>query len=511
MKRTRWTWAAAAALLALAPARADDAPGRAAIRLDAKRRQAIGLTYGAVERRSIDHVVRTVGRFDYDERKLHVVTLKVGGYVKQLFADYTGKEVRKGEPLFTIYSPDLVSAEQEHLLALETRKRLAESPVAGAADSAASLARASRERLRLWDLDDREIAALEKSGKPALEQTIRSPVSGVVIEKMIVAGQSVEAGATLYRIGDLSTLWVFADVYEYELPFVKVGQRADIRLSYATGRTFEAKVAYLQPTVDPKTRTVRMRFDVANTEDGLLRPEMYGDVEIHVPLGERLVVPKSAVLDSGRRQIAFVASGGGELTPRDVKVGDRGEDWIEVKEGLAAGDRVVTSANFLVDSESQLQGAESMMGMMGAIGMGDWKMESAKPMSMDNEAPAEAQKPAAGNESAKSAPAAEEKRVGDLVVAVFPATESAKVGNLAIRVRVKDANGAPVEHAQVGFEYTMDMPGMKIESADARELGGGVYEGTAKLAMGGPWSLVVRIDRPGKATVRQNFTVRIGG
>jgi len=296
-------------------------------------------------------------------------------------------------------------------------------------------------------------------------------------------------GMTLYRIADLSKVWVYADVYEYELPFVKTGQLADIRLAYAPDRTFQAKVAYVHPTLDAKTRTVKVRFELDNTDDFFLRPQMYGNVELHVPLGERLVVPKTAVLDSGRRQLVFVGSGDGRFTPRDVKVGDRVDDYVEIKEGLSAGEHVVTSANFLVDSESQLQGAESMMGMMGAIGMGDWKMESAKPMSMGGAEP-----PAEGDE----------KKVGDLEVAVSSADGK-------VRVRLRDESGSPVRGAQVGFEYTMDMPGMKIESAAARELADGVYEGAAQFTMAGPWSVIVRIDRAGRPSLREKFTVRVGG
>jgi Cu(I)/Ag(I) efflux system membrane fusion protein len=495
-----------------APADAGDS-SRATIRLDAKQRQIAGLTYGTAERRALDKVIRTVGRFDVDERKFAAVTLKVGGYVDKLFVDYTGKPVRRGEPLFSIYSPDLVSAEQEYLLALQTQKALAKSQVPSASESAASLLRASRERLKLWDLTEQQVQQLEESGKPDLHQTIRSPVSGIVLEKMVIAGQSVQAGMTLYRIADLSTIWVYGDVYEYELPFVKVGQPAEIRLSYTPDRIFEAKVAYVYPTLDPKTRTARVRFELANTPDLSLRPEMYGGVELHVPLGERLVVPKAAVLDSGRRQLVFVAAGGGRLAPRDVKIGERLDDWMEVKEGLSPGDHVVTSANFLVDSESQLQGAESMMGMMGAIGMGDWKMESAKPMSMGGEEPpaAAAKAATAGGSAAPNAAPAEEKKVGDLVVAVFPAAESAKVGESAVRVRLRDSAGAPVKQAKVSFNYTMDMPGMTIATAEAKQIEDGTYEGMAKFTMGGPWSVVVQIERPGKPELRERFVVRVGG
>jgi membrane fusion protein, copper/silver efflux system len=322
---------------------------------------------------------------------------------------------------------------------------------------------------------------------------------------------------TLYKIADLSTIWLYGDIYEYELPFVKVGQTAKISLSYAPERAFEARVAYIYPTLDAKTRTVKVRFELPNSPDRLLRPEMYASVELRVPLGERLVVPKTAVLDSGRRQLAFVAGGDGTLTPREVRLGGRVDDYVEVREGLQPGERVATSANFLVDSESQLQGAESMMSRMGAIGMGDWKMESAKPMSMGGETQSEAAPHAAvspsPNTAAPGAPssAIQEKQVGDLMIAVFPANDAAKVGESAIQVRVRDASGAPVKQAKVSFDYTMDMAGMKIESADAKEVGDGVYEGMATFTMGGPWGLVIQIDRPGRPSLREKFTVRVSG
>jgi membrane fusion protein, copper/silver efflux system len=475
-------------------AREEEGFARAPIRLDQGQQQAIGLTYGEVERRPVEQMIRTVGRFDYDERKLAEVTLKVEGYIGDLFVDYTGQAVRKGDPLFTIYSPDLVTAQEEYLLAHETLRRLGGSTVPSALDHARSLVRASRERLQLWDLTEQQIRALEESGKAERYQTIYSPISGVVIEKMAFKGHRTEPGMPLYKVADLSTIWVYADVYEHELPFVQVGQQARITLPYYPAEEWTAGLTYVYPSIDPKTRTAKVRFELSNSGKHRLLPEMYGNVELHVPAGERLVVPESAVLDSGRRQVVFVASADGRLVPRDVKVGSRFDDHVEVREGLSAGERVVTSANFLVDSESKLQAAESMMGMMGAIGMGDWKMESARPMEM-------------GGEGGPG----QEKRVGDLTVAVSAAAEPATVGENPIRVRVRNASGAPVTGATVSFSYTMDMPGMSIEQARAEERGDGVYEGSARFTMAGPWGLVVQIERPGKAPVREKFTLRVSG
>ena len=466
---------------------------RVPIRLDPRQRQLIGLTYGTVERRPAEKVIHTVGRFEYDERKVAEVTLKVGGWIHELFADYTGQPVRRGQPLLSIYSPDLFTAQQEYLLALDTRAQLRESHVPGARESADALVRASRQRLRLWDLSEQQVRALEESREPKLYQTILSPISGVVIEKTALLGHAVQPGMTLYKIADLSTIWVYADLYEYELPLVREGQEARIRTAYYP-QELRARVGYVYPYLDPKTRTARVRFEVANTDGQPLRPDMYGNVEITVPLGERLVVPETAILDSGRRQVVFIDAGDGLLTPREVRLGQRLEDQVEVLEGLAPGQRVVTSANFLVDSESKLQAAESMMGMMGALGMGGVKMETARPMTE--------MAPGAG-------PGPEEKQVGELRVAVLPAKEPATVGKNAIRVRVRDATGNPVTGATVSFTYTMDMPGMTIEEARAREVEAGVYEASTNFTMGGPWSLVVQVERPGKPPLREKFTVRV--
>ena len=472
---------------------------QAPIRLDAGQQQAIGLTWGTAERRPVERVIRTVGRLDFDERKLAQVTLKVGGFIEELFANYTGQPVRRGDPLFTLYSPELLTAQREYLLARETERRLQASSLPEARASAASLARASRERLRLWDLSPQQVRELEESGQARRTLTIHSPISGTVIEKTAVAGLRLEPGMTLYRIADLSTVWAYGDVYEYELPLVKVGQQADLALTAYPAERFTARVAWVSPVLDSKTRTAKVRFELPNSPDQILRPEMYGTVELHVPLGERLVVPGTAVLDSGRRQVVFVDGGDGRLLPREVRVGGRFDDAVEVLAGVEPGERVVTSGNFLVDSESRLQAAESMMGMMGALGMGGVKMESARPMEMGGgEAPAPPGALPAG-----------EKQVGDLRVTVFPARETATVGENAIRVRVRDAAGAPVAGASVRFSYTMDMPGMTIEEAPTRELGDGVYEGAARFSMGGPWSLVVEIARPGKPPVREKFTLRV--
>jgi Cu(I)/Ag(I) efflux system membrane fusion protein len=485
----------------------DEPPApRGTIRLTPGQAEAAGVTYGVAERKNVERIIRTSGRVAYDERRRAEVVVKFAGYVGDLFADYTGRPVRKGEPLFTIYSPELVSAQQEYLLAVRTDRRLASSAREGAADSATSLVRASRERLRLWDLNDRQIRELEERGKASTYVTVYSPMAGIVVRKNVMRGGAVEAGAMLFEIADLSTVWVYADVYEQELAWVKVGQAARITLSYYPDAAFTANVTYVYPELDAKTRTARVRFELANTAEPLLRPEMYATVELRVPLGERLVVPESALLDSGRRQVVFVAAADGQLVPRAVRVGMRTAEDVEIREGVAAGERVVTSASFLVDSESNLQASESMMGMMGAIGMGDWKMESAKPMDMSGGPP-----PPQSEPQPIAREPGEVKRAGDLSIALTPARVPATVGSSKLRIEVRDSSGKPVSGADVRFTYTMDMPGMAIEQSLAKPAGDGIYEADASFSMAGPWGVVVEVKRPGHDPVRARFTLRVSG
>jgi Cu(I)/Ag(I) efflux system membrane fusion protein len=255
---------------------------------------------------------------------------------------------------------------------------------------------------------------------------------------------------------------------------------------------FTAKVTYVYPSLDEKTRTGKVRFELANTPDWRLKPAMYATTELEAQLGEKLVVPELAVLDAGVRQIVFVDRGQGRLVPQEVQLGDRVDHYVEVLGGLTAGERIVTSGNFLIDSESKLQAAESMMGTMGAIGMGDWKMASAKPMEMG---------------SGMVAAGPQEKTVGTLKLRVSTAPEPAKLGNNTLRIEVKDTQGQPVTDATIALEYTMDMPGMMIDKAHASHSGGGVYEATMRFTMAGPWGVTISLRRPGQAEVREHVTV----
>lgn len=468
---------------------------RAPVRLSPLQQQLIGVTYGTVERRPLRKVVRTVGRVEYDERKLAEVTLKVGGWIQDLYADYTGKLVRKGQPLLTLYSPDLVTAQEEYLLALRTAEKLRDSRVPGARESAESLVQASRTRLHLWNLSPRQIEELEETNQPKLFQTIYSPLGGFVVEKAVLLGRRVEPGMTLYKIADLSTVWVHADIYEYELPLVRTGQVATMTLVSYPGERWQGTVDYIYPSLETQTRTNKVRVVFPNPGTKL-KPGMYANIELDVSLGEQLAIPEEAVLYSGTRALVFVAQEEGRLVPREVTLGAQADGYVGILSGLSAGERIVTSGNFLIDSESKLAAAESMMAMMGAIGMGDWKMESAKPMAMG------------GGTSAMAGP--QEKTVGNLKLRVSTAPEPAKLGDNTLRVEVEDAQGQPVTDATIALEYTMDMPGMMIDKAQATHTSAGAYEATVRFTMAGPWGVTVSVQRPGQTEVRARFTVQVG-
>ena len=363
------------------PPSAASAPAQAPLQLTPEMRQRLDVTVGTAEVRPLTKVIRTVGRVEYDERRLVDVNLKIEGWIKDLYVDYTGKWVQKGQPLFTLYSPKLVSTQEEYLLALRTQQKLSRSSIPEAVDGSRDLKQAARERLLLWDLTPRQIKELEEGGRPKTYQTIVSPAVGYVIDKTAVEGMYVTPAMKLYRIADLSAVWVYADIYEYELPFIREGQEATVSLAYYPGEVFRGAVEYIYPYLDTKTRTNKVRFVFPNPQRKL-KPGMYANMSLQVTLGEKLVIPESAVLHSGVRNLVFIDRGQGRLEPREVTLGAQADGYWEVLDGLQGGDKIVTSGNFLIDSESKLAAATSMMGMMGQIGMGDWKMESAKPMEM---------------------------------------------------------------------------------------------------------------------------------
>ncbi len=332
-----------------------------AVQITPERQQLIGVKIGTVEIRPLEKVIRTVGRVDYDERRVVTVSPKIGGWIEDLYVDFTGRYVKQGEPLLTIYSPELVSTQEEYLIALRAKKDLMKSPFSEVAASGNSLAESARRRLKLWDISDDQIKALEESGQPRKTLTLYAPYSGFVLEKMAYKGMNVMPGMALFKLADLSVVWLYADIYEYELPFIRLGQQASIQLSYLPGEVFTGKVIYIYPSLNSETRTVKVRFEFSNPH-GKLKPEMYANVEIKVHLGRKLVVPDGAIIDTGLRQMVIIDKGNGYFEPREVKVGAKVDDYYEVLSGLKAGERVVTSANFLIDSESKFKEAIGGMG-----------------------------------------------------------------------------------------------------------------------------------------------------
>ncbi len=331
------------------PAATGTAPaGYANVSLPPERQQLIGVQTGMAEERPIGRTVRTVGRVAVDETRLYRITTKFDGYIEKLFVDYTGKEVRRGQPLFSVYSPDLLATQQEYLLAVR------------AAQQSPELLQAARQRLRLWDISDAEIGELQRSGTPRKSLTIGSPTTGYVLSKAAVEGGRVTAGEPMFEIANLDRLWVLADVYESELPFVRLGSLATMTLSYVPGRTWSGRVSFIPPTVDPMTRTVKVRAEFDN-RDGALKPDMFADVQIQQPAHDAVVVPSSAVLATGTRSIVFVVKPNGSFEPREVEIGASNDQFAEVRRGVRPGEKVVTQANFLIDSESRLKAALAQM------------------------------------------------------------------------------------------------------------------------------------------------------
>ncbi len=324
-----------------------DVPGT--VRVDPDRRQLIGITTGQVKRKTLRVTIRAAGNVTYDETRLTDVALKFDGWIGELYANAVGNPVKKGRPLFTVYSPELLTAQEEYL---EILRR-------ASARGGKYRLESARRRLRLWGISEAQINALEKRGQALEYVPILASASGVVIDKQIVAGSAFRAGQQILRIADLSRVWVEAQVYDYELPLIKTGMTAKVVLPELQDREYPASVDFIYPFMQGDTRTARVRV-VLDNSDGFLRPDMYAHIHLKAKLGKRLMVPESAVLYSGQSRVVFLELGDGRLAPRKIKTGQRSRKWIEVLEGLAEGDTVVTSGNFLIAAESKLKaGLES--------------------------------------------------------------------------------------------------------------------------------------------------------
>lgn len=447
---------------------------RAEVNVDPRRQQLIGVRTVPVRRGTLVKTIRTVGFVRYDETRLTDINLKLEGWIRDLYVDYTGRFVRQGEPLFTLYSPELVATQDEYLLALKTRDQMQQSQIADAREYAHRLVEAARQRLALWDVSADQIAALEERRQPQTTMTFRSPVSGFVVEKRALKGLHVTPGMSLFKIADLSVVWVEADVYEQELPFVRVGGRATVTLDAYPGERFLGRATYIYPYVEERTRTVRVRFEFSNPR-GRLRPGMYANVELTASIGSGLVIPVNALLDSGTRQIVFVALGDGYFEPRAVKAGHRLGEEVQILEGLKEGELVATGATFFLDSESQLRA--SLEGF---------------------EAP-----PVATGEGAAR---------DRLLITFRSQPDPPQVGDNTFEVTVKDPDGTPVTDAQVIVVLfmpampTMNMPAMRNE-AKLAHVGGGVYRGPGQVMMAGRWEVSVLVIRAGRRVGMRPLTI----
>ena len=345
------------------PVPQQEAP-KGALRITPEKQQLIGVQYGVVEARAVSKTIRAVAQLTYDETRITKVHSRIAGWIERVYVDFTGQLVKAGQPLLTVYSPDLVATQDEYLLALRARDNLGDSHFRDVADGANSLLEAARKRLELWDISDQQIAEVEKTRKPVTALTLYSPVSGFVTARNSYGKQRITPETELYAIADLSTVWAIADFYEYEARDVQLGQEVALAVSAFPGRSFRGKVTYIYPQLDNSTRTLRARVELPNP-DFILKPDMYATAELKIDYGRRLCIPQEAVLDSGTEQVVFVALEGGYFESRKVQLGDRVDNQVIVLSGLKAGEKIVTSGNFLIDSESTLKSALSGMGMPG--------------------------------------------------------------------------------------------------------------------------------------------------
>jgi multidrug efflux pump subunit AcrA (membrane-fusion protein) len=343
----------------LEPVYEEPVPGT--VQIPAEKQQMIGVRYGTPEWTEASLTIRASGKVAVDETRIAKVHSKVEGWIERTLVDFNGKYVEKGQPLLTLYSPELLASQQEYLLALKSRDILAGSGMEHVVTHGRSMAEAARKRLQLWDLTDEQIGELERTGSPVKNITLFSPASGYVTARNAYPNQKIVPDTELYAITDMSRVWIVADVFESDMPHVRMGQAAMVKTSYNQGRAFRGRVSYILPQVDPETRTLKVRIEAENP-DTALKPEMFVEVEFPSGLGRLLSVPADAVLDSGVKKTVFVDAGNGYLEPRQVETGERMGDRVEIVRGLKAGERIVTSGTFLIDSESQMKAAAQGMG-----------------------------------------------------------------------------------------------------------------------------------------------------
>lgn len=454
------------------------------VQLSPERMQSIGVKTGSVEYKHLTDDIRATGTVNIDERLISYVQVRFPGYIRKVFVNATYLYVRKGDPLFTVYSPDLVATQQEYLLARQNQKSLSGSTVDGVASGAASLSAAAEQRLEQWEVPQSELQKLKDTGKPIADLTINSPVSGYVTEYNALPNMYVEPSTRLYTIADLSRIWVYAQVFQDDVGRLKHGDPVEVTVDSYPGRTFRGNVDEILPQVDPVTRTVRVRLVIDNP--GLkLKPGMYVNCDLKSPLGRQLVIPASAVFQTGTRQLVFLDHGNGSLEPKEVVLGPRAGDEVVVLKGLQQHQQIVTSANFLIDSESQLQAAAG----------------SFMPPP-----------PGAGNASPQSAASSAPQVNIDFSTNPNPPQK----GENTFRVKLEGPGNVPVAGADVTVTFYMaGMPAMGMAAMNATskltDRGNGVYEGTGSLGSGGTWQVTITVQKSGQTIATKQLRVNATG
>ncbi len=451
------------------------------VELSPERMQSIGVTVGTVEYRQLNDDIRATGTVAIDERLVSYVQTRFPGYIRKVFANATYQYVQKGQPLFTIYSPDLVATQQEFLLAQQNEKALVASTVSGVASGAASLSDAAEQRLEQWDVPATELEKLKLTGKPVTDLVFNSPASGYITEYNALPNMYVEPATRLYTVANLSQVWVLAQVFQDDVGRIRPGNTAQITVDAYPGRVFSGRIEEILPQVDLATRTVNVRLAIGNPSLKL-KPGMFVNVDLKTSLGRQLVIPASAVLQSGTRQLAFLYSGDGRIEPKEITVGPRSGDNLVVTKGLTAGQKIVTSANFLIDSESQLQAAAGSF--------------APPPPGVGSNAPA------------ANAPQAKI----DFTTDPSPPAR----GTNTFRVRLTDASGAPVSGAEVTVTFYMAaMPAMGMGAQNTTgkltEKGGGLYEGAGSLGFGGTWQVTIIAQKNGQIIATKQMSVNATG
>lgn len=455
----------------------------APVELTPERMQSIGVVTGTVESKQISDTIQATGSVDIDERLTSYVQVRFSGYIRKVFANATYQYVTKGEPLFTIYSPELVATQNEYLLARRSETVLSHSNVDGVASGATALTAAAEARLRQWNIPGTEIAQIQQSGEAISDLAIDSPVSGYITERNALPNLYVEPATRLYAIADLSRIWVYAQVFQDDVGRLKPNDSVGITTDAYAGRKFWGRIESILPQVDLATRTLRVRLEISNA-DLKLKPGMYVNAEFRTNLGRHLIVPASAVLQSGTRQLAFIEEGGGKLTPKDVVIGPRVGDDLIILQGLSVGQRIVTSANFLIDSESQLQAAAG----------------SYIP-------------PPPGASAAATQPLAQTAQTS---VEFTTDPTPPRKGNNTLRVKLTGTNGSPVDGADVSVTFFMPaMPAMGMAAMTTRaklnNTGGGVYQGSGTLQSGGAWQVTITVQKSGTLLGTKQLRVNATG